>query len=365
MPLLWRYLMRGYLRVFFLCVTGFISVLLVIRFQTIARFASTGASKLLILKFILYQIPYILPLAIPISCLISALILFQRMSRSHELTALRVAGGGLGPIAYPLLVTGALMSLFNFSLVSEIGPKCRARSKALVYEMVTLNPLCLLQKETLIKLKNTFIDMKVLKSGEYAEDVIIIARTISNQRLGMMLAKKLSLHDQNLNGSQVSFISTIDPKDPDHFDHLVIENQEELVTKSDQVTQYLRTSDWNFNYDYLNLRMLQAKNASERQEGEGMHPKVVSELARRLSLGLAAFTFTLLGIAFGIQISRDRKTKGILWATGLAVLFLISFIAAKSIKHDLMAQTLCYLVPHSILILLSLWSLRKVSRGYE
>src|SRR5690606_32018798 len=140
-PRLWKYLLKRYLQVFFLSLTGFISILLVTRFQHIARFASMGTSPWVLLKFISYQIPFILPLAIPISCLISALLLFQSLSRSHELTALRVAGLGIFPIAFPLFILSLFIAMGNFTLASELAPKCKNLSKSLAYQMTALNPL--------------------------------------------------------------------------------------------------------------------------------------------------------------------------------------------------------------------------------
>ncbi len=365
MPLLWRYLLRNYIQVFCLSVVGFISVLLVTRFQTIARFAATGASKLYILKFVFFQIPFILPLAIPVSCLIASFLIFQRMSRSHELTAIRISGLSFFPIIFPLIACGTIIGLLNFTMVSEATPKCRALSKNLAYEMTTINPLCLLQKDTLIRLKNTYVDMKILKSGKYAEDVCFIMRNMSNQRLGLMLAKKISLEDQNLIGDGVSFISAIDPKNRNCFDHLIIENQTKMETQANHLADYLRSSDWNFSYDYLNLRMLQAKGVVEESSNGGPNPKALQEISRRISLGLAAIIFTLVGIAFGIETQRGRNVKRVLISSGLMAFYLVTFAAAKSMKHNGSVSTTLYLLPLLFILYFSLRGLKRVIRGAQ
>ena len=202
MPVLWRYLLRSYFQVYALCVTGFIAILLVMRFQEIAKFACSGAAKSTIFLFAVYQIPFILPFAIPISCLIAAILLFQRLSHTHELTALRASGLGLKVIVYPLMLGGTLLALVNFGMVSELAPRCRGLSKNLIYDMTALNPLFLFQKETLVKLRNSYVDMKVLKSGKYAEDVVFIMKNLSNQRLGIMIAKELSMNGDLLERSE-------------------------------------------------------------------------------------------------------------------------------------------------------------------
>src|SRR4051812_38356814 len=104
MPILWRYALQSYLRVFFLSVCTFITVLIVARFKEIARFTALTGDWSKTGLFIVYQIPSILPIAIPISALIASLLLFQRLSRTYELTALRASGLSLSTILTPLLL---------------------------------------------------------------------------------------------------------------------------------------------------------------------------------------------------------------------------------------------------------------------
>ena len=163
MPIIWRYLLRSYFQVFLLCVSAFIGVLIVMRFQEISRFATSGAPLFKVIFFALLQIPYILPMAVPVSCLIAAILLFQRLSHAQELTAFRTCGLGLWPIASPILFAGCLLTLINFTIVSEISPRCRGISKSEVLEIAATNPLFLLQKESLIKLKNAYIDIGVMR----------------------------------------------------------------------------------------------------------------------------------------------------------------------------------------------------------
>jgi len=363
MPLLWRYLLRNFLQIFILSISGFIAVLLVTRFQSVARFAASGASLLHVMQFILAQVPHILPLAVPISCLIASLILFQRMSQSHEITALRVAGLGFIPIAFPLILCGLLISLVNFTIVSEISPRCRSYSKSLAYQMTIVNPLCLLQKGTLVKFKNAYVDMNILKSGKYAEDVCFIMRNISNQRLGMMMAKKLSLEGDQLIGNGVTFISSIDPKNPESFDHLVIENQAEMQTKASHLSQYLISSNWSFNYDYLNFRKIQAKQIVETGSSDNVPIRAIQEITRRFSLALASLAFTLVGMACGLEIGRDRKVRGVLWGAALMMLYLVTFVTAKTLKHSLLPSLAFFALPFPILALFCYHSLKKISRG--
>lgn len=365
MPILWRYLLRQYFQVFFLCVSSFIAILLVTRFQEIARFASSGAPKALIALFTLYQIPYILPFAIPISCIIAAMLLFQKLSHTHELTAFRTCGLGLKSLSFPLLIAGFFLSLLNFTIASELAPKCRGYSKELIYEMTNINPLFVLQKESMVRLKNAYFDMKRLKSGKYAEDVVLIMKNHSNERLGVMTAKSLHLNGELLAGKEVTFISSLDSKKPDSFDHLIIENQASMQTKASNLAQFLQSADWSDSYDYYPLKTILMKKKIDAQKSLLSFGRAQAEISKRISIALAAFTFTLIGTAFGMEIGRNRKKKGILYAFILASFFLVCFISAKSIRHAPMLSILTYLLPHPLIWIFSLRSLKSLSRGIE
>lgn len=364
MPLLWRYLMRGYFKVFGLCVLAFISVLMVMRFTEIAQFAASGAPKLQILLFMAYLIPYILPLAIPISCLIAAILLVQRLSHTHELTALRAAGINLNAIAYPLLLVGALLSLANFTVASEIGPLCRGYTKQLVYEITTKNPLFLLQKDSLIKMKNIYYDIKLQGGAKHAKDVIIVMKNSNNNRLSLMTAKELSVTGEQLKGFGVCMISNIDSKEEKGFDHLVIENQESMSTKAANLSQGVQKIDWITSYDYMPLKMILAKKQI-KSSSTHFFGSAELEIARRASIALAAFTFTFIGIAYGMQLGRIRSKKGIAWAIGLALFYMVCFIGAKSMRHSTLMPILFYLLPHPLILFLSLRTLKNVARGVE
>lgn len=368
MPILWRHLLKEFFRVLTLCVGSFISILLVSRSQDIARFASSGAPIKAVLLFSLYQIPTLLPLALPVACLIATLLLFQRLSHTHELTALRACGLSTRMIAYPLLLAGIVLSILNFTISSEISPRCRILTKKLTYEVTAHNPLFMLQKGTLISIKDTFIDMRMLRMGKCAEDVILVINNGSHNRLNIVTAKQFSVAGDQLKGENVTLISSVDPKQ-EGFDHLIIENQTTMSTKASNLSEFIQDTDWYANFDYLPLRMVIAKNSYDKSLQE-RRPHMVKnraeqEICRRISLGMAPFTFIFIGIAFGTEIGRNRKKKGILSAILLSALFLACFATAKAWRYHALAPCLVYLLPHPIIGLVSLFAFKRVSRGIE
>ncbi|PWU13167.1 MAG: hypothetical protein C5B45_06555 [Chlamydiae bacterium] len=363
MPILWRYLLRNYFQVFFLCVSAFISVLLVLRFQEIARFITSEASFSKIALFSLYQIPYILPIAIPISCLISSLLLFQKLSYHQEITALRTIGLSLQNLVIPILSSGFLLVLLNATIAFELAPICRSKARLLIYETVTSNPLFILQKQSPVKLKNMYIDLQVSRGAKSAEDIIVALKNSSNNRLCLFSFKNLSLVDEELEGNTISYISSFDSKKEYGFDHLMIENQDHMKIKAIQLGQFMQHTNWLSHHDYLTLRMLLAKKSLEAHPK--MPKKILIEIVKRISIAFAAFTFTLIGTCLGLQVGRNQSKKKTLWAISLAAFFMLCFIIAKSMYPNALLAISLLLIPHPLIAWASYRQLKLVSQGME
>jgi lipopolysaccharide export system permease protein len=244
MPTVWRYLLRSYFQVFLLCIGSFIAALFVMRFKEIAEFATLNSDVLSIFLFSLYQLPYILPVAIPVSCVIASMLVFQKMSHSQELTALRAAGLGLRTLLFPVFLAGLLLSLVNFTIVADIGPKCRLLAKELSYQVTSNNPFYIFNRITEGKLTNAYVEIRTLRGGKIAKDVLLILNNRQHQRLGIMTAKELSIEGTELLGKDVSIISSIGGEGPDNFDHLVIENQETMSTKAASFSSIMHDGKW-------------------------------------------------------------------------------------------------------------------------
>lgn len=366
MPIIWRYLLRHFIQVFALCVGSFVAMLLVLRFQDIARFAAAGTSHTHVLLFAFLQIPYIVPIAIPVSCLIAGLLLFQRLSDAQELTAFRSSGISLSSIALPLIFAGLFLSLANWTVASEIAPRCRAISKSLVYHAVSTNPLLLFQKNSPIKFRNAFVDIKALKSGKSAEEIVFAIKNNTGDRLMLLVANRLFLKGSLLKGENVTLISSADPQKGDNaFDHLIIENQSTMDTQASYLSQYTQNADWDATYEYSALKQILTREKAKAKEGRPPHvgKKARLEIAKRISLAMAALTFTCIGVACGIQIGRNRSRKRGLWALGLAAFYLTCFIAAKSLRHHPSTAIWMYLTPHLLILFICSRLLKSAEKG--
>lgn len=382
MPLLWRYLIVHFLKITTACALAFVAMLLAMRLEEIARFATLGAPVRYFFIFILHQIPYILPIALPLSCLIASFLLIQRLSNTYELTALRAGGFALLDISAPLLITAAFLSSGNFWLASELATESHLQTNSLKNELRALNPLLLLQNKHFMRLKGFyFAALGASQGSESACDVIWAIPNKYQRRLNLVVAQQFRTAPFVFTGWQVSFISGMASEKEEDFDHLLIENMDKSVTDVKDFSHLLQEKARTIHNDYLNLSLLVARMQEQERligealaKGEGKaqlksltteRQRVLSEVTRRLSVALAVFTFTLMGIAFGINISRNRHYYSLYLAIVLAAVYLIAFFAAKGMERHAGLAAALYLFPHGLIIAASILFLRRASKGIE
>lgn len=365
MPILWRYLLKQFFKTFVLAVLTFVLVLITLRMEEIAHFATLGPDPDVILKYILYQIPYILPIAIPISCLISALLLMHRLSESHELTAMRSFGMSIFNAMSPILIGALFLGLTNFWIVSEVGTACHLGCTRLKAELRLVNPLLLMNHKHLMKMKGLYFDaLGPSKLGESAEEAIFAYPEKKSGKMALLVAKKLSIQDDLFVGNDVTLIGSLKQKKEATASTLALENIEEYSVPVKDFALMMENKTWSINLDYLKLPLLLVQRAREAlsQDFKKMN-RIDLEIVRRVSVGFAAFSFTFLGLGFGMCITRGRKIGSILKVVALASLFLIGYFSAKGGDHPFLTGVLLYTLPHVLILFFTLLAILKVERG--
>lgn len=357
-PILWRYTIKAYLKIFLLSVTTFVCLLMVSRFKEIARFAALSSNWGKTGLYAVYQIPFILPMAIPLSALIASLLLFQHLSRTYELSALRILGFSFKHILTPLLFLSLWLSLLNFSITAELAPYCRRESKELLYRETSDNPLLLLQRQNLIKLKHTHLRIQPSDDETRARNFALITFNESTQKLNLISARKLKIQGDELFGEDVAIVSHIHSNET-RFDPLIIENQGLLRTATSILSSTLKKNRPRIDSPSLSLAMLRHR----LEEKPKLMRSAAIEIFRRLSLSLSVFTFTLLGCAFGIELGRTPKKRSLLYALLLTLAILSSYFLGKSFKKEIFWAALIFPLPHLAAIAASTLRLHRLSRG--
>lgn len=380
MALLWRYLLFHYFKVLSFCSVAFIALLLTLRLEEIAHFATLGSQGIYIALFILYQIPYILPIALPISALISAMLLMQKLSKDQELTSLRAAGFSLTEILMPLIFGALMLGLANFYVVSELATSSHLTTSLIKNELRCINPLLLVSNKHLMKHRGIYFDtFGPSRMGESACDVVIAFPGKNHKRLNLLVADDIRISSLHFDSQYATLISSLSENEPG--EELLVENIQQSSTTLEDFAQIVQKKVWTLNNDHLKLSLLLARlheesstlqraileeqTPSEIKQIQRNHNRIYTEIIRRVSVAMALISFTLLGACAGIHIGRRPSRKGVIFVIILSAMYLSAYFSAKGIDHLLVTSALFYLVPHCLMIFVALWMLRRAAKGIE
>ena len=93
MNILFRYMLREYVKIFGMCFAGLMTIYLVIDFfEKVRRFLRYDAHALDVLAYFVLKMPAISYQIAPLAVLMATLLTIGLLSRSHEITAMRSCG---------------------------------------------------------------------------------------------------------------------------------------------------------------------------------------------------------------------------------------------------------------------------------
>lgn len=130
MPILFRYLLREYGKIFTMCFSGLMTIYLVIDFfEKVRRFLRYDANWLDVLTYFLLKTPAISFQIAPLAILMATLLTFGLLSRGHEITAMRSCGISLPWITAPFIIFAAGISLVLLLFSSTVIPLAASKSE--------------------------------------------------------------------------------------------------------------------------------------------------------------------------------------------------------------------------------------------
>ncbi len=123
MPILFRYLLREFAKIFFMCFAGLMTIYLVIDFfEKVRRFLRYDAEWLDVLVYFILKMPGISYQIAPLAILMATLLTLGLFSRNHEITAMRSCGISLAWITSPFLAFAVGIALILLLFSSTVIP---------------------------------------------------------------------------------------------------------------------------------------------------------------------------------------------------------------------------------------------------
>ncbi len=123
MTILFRYMLREYIKVFTMCFAGLMTVYLVVDFfEKVRRFIRYDAEIADILMYFMFMTPNISFQMAPLAVLMATLLTLGLFSKNHEITAMRSCGISLYRMALPFLLFSLVVGLILFLFSAVVIP---------------------------------------------------------------------------------------------------------------------------------------------------------------------------------------------------------------------------------------------------
>ena len=130
MGILFWYILRHYLKILVMCMTGLTSIYLIIDFfEKLRRFLRHDAEISSMLMYFFFKIPDISFKLAPFGALMAALLAIGILNKNHEITAMRSCGFSLFHIAAPFLSVAALTTVVLFGFTAILIPLGNAKAE--------------------------------------------------------------------------------------------------------------------------------------------------------------------------------------------------------------------------------------------
>jgi lipopolysaccharide export system permease protein len=355
MPLLWRYLIKNFFKLFVLCIGSFLCILIVLRAQNIAKFAAFQGNLYSTVLFTVLQLPYILPFAIALSALLSSFLSVKKLSETGTLTCMRSCGLSLTKIFFPLLCLSLWFGCINFLLISEICPFCKKKTKELLNTCLQNNPLSLLDDNSFIRSRH-ILSLTNSISPCHKKNLTLAFSTSATGALSLILANDLSYNQGFIEANRIHIFSL--SKDSSGKKTL-IESYNFLKSTSASLLPSYRKYHHTFTFEELSTKKclikLQKVDGKERKHG-------IFEILKRLFFLSTPISFIFLGIATSVSVSRENKTSlSLLIASSLVILS--SYFFGKSFESRPVIASLVFFAPQLLVSYLGNRRLKKIEQG--
>ena len=321
MGTLFWYIVRHYLGILSLCLTGLVTIYLVIDFfEKLRRFLRHDAELTSMLLYFIFKIPDMSFQLVPFAVLMASLLAIGLLNKNREITAMRSCGVSLFHVTIPFLAVAGLVTVLLLGLTAVVIP-----------------------------LANT--------KAEYIRTVEIQKKaqplSFTSENLWLYIQNNALMHVQRVDptGTQLYNVALYRLKDPFTLDTLLTadgaafindqwtlrnvaqrkikpDGNVEMAHRTTLPLQLSLTPDdlmtWNaLEPEHMTLNQLSAHIERLRQEKTSV-TRFLLDYWRRVAFAFVPFIMTILGVSIGLLEIGTRTVsigKGIGQALGISFLF--------------------------------------------
>lgn len=340
--LLTRYTLSFFYRFFFLSLSSFAGLYLLIEFfEKVDNFARKHAELSQYFVYFLGKIPMIVAQVIPLAVLMGVFLTIGTLSHNNELTAMRAGGMSLTRISLPLLSMGLIISLAVLAANEWLVPiATREANRIYLFDLEKEQQLTITRDKVWLKDGNALVNIRIVIPGQNLLQGISIQELYDNGRPSTRIdATRATYSAGTWQGEDVT-ITRFSALTGEVVD--VVKNPVAPLPLSKGPQDFSAITDRNDEMTISSLAYM-----AQRVKEEGYDPtRYRVDLHGRIATPFASLIMAFLGIPFALQRGRGSSL-----AAGIAVSIFIG-ISYHLFQGMMLALGYSGTVP----ILLAAWS---------
>ncbi len=313
MNILDRYCTKEFLRYFFLILSAFVSVYLIIDlFGKIRMFISNHATVYQVVSFFFFSTPMFIMQILPIGVLVASLISFISLSRHNELMAMKASGINIYRTTWPVIAIAILLCFLEMIVSEYVTPYTNQKADYIKLADIQKQEIGTFQRNQIwYRGKEGIYNFRVFDPRTNSLQGITIY-FVDNK---LHLLKRLDAERGEWRDGKWVFYNLIATTfTPGTFPEMQVEPSE-IMTLPETPENFKSAQRDADNMGYLELRRYIADLKAEGYDASSY----VVDLDAKLALPFVSLIMAILGIASVLRGEGRGKTQGL--ALGLAVGF--------------------------------------------
>ncbi len=335
-------------------------------FKVVPMLMQTDLPLWLAAKLMFLNVPLTLTMTIPAGLLAAVMVVFGRMSSDRELLALKAAGIGLAPIVAPVVLVAMVLSVADYYLIAYAVPECQKEFNGMKHEILTNNPMDLLDAEEIVDKIPGWRIYFTSKTGTQLNDVIMWRLEDGTNRLISSITAEQAIVQLDLEHQQLvlKLINGKEEQYPADEDAMKVhpgghgEQMVEAVSLNSFYEKVQRKLAWMTLPDIWDI----IYSMQTAPGGEPASP-YLTELQARISFSITCFTFVIVGLPLAIQTQRRETSFGIVITFAIVLLYYLLGAIGRGLKGNAaLYPELIIWAPNIIFQIVGFWLFYRANR---